>query len=756
MPDNSASRSALAAAVAAAAVAAVLFAAPPPGAAKHTDGNHEVPKTTLSVRIDGVLDDAAWQNALTLQLPYETSPQENVPAPARTELLMTYDSRKLYAAFRAYDPQPELIRAHYSDRDQAFQDDFVGIVVDTFNDERRAYEFFVNPLGVQMDLLMDDVGGNEDSSWDTIWDSAGRLTEDGYVVELAVPFDSLRFPKCDRDDCDQTWGLDALRIYPRDQRRRLGLNKQDRNRNCYLCQATKVSGFTQITPGRNFELDPTVTATRTRARFDLDDDDLGDADNDGDAGLTVRWGLTPSLTLNGTLNPDFSQVEADAAQLDVNTQFALFFREKRPFFLESADLFDTWFDAVFTRTIADPDWGVKLTGKEGKHAIGVMAARDTRNNLLLPGSQGSQQTSLDDDVTTTVVRYRRDVGESSALGVLLTDREGSDYHNRLVGVDGVLRPSKKDSVRFQYLHTDTRYPDEVAAEFDQPDGSFGGDAFVLAYNRSSRDQWWSARYVDKGEDFRADAGFESRVDTRFYLLGHGREWWAEDDDSWWSWAGLGGDLDFTEQHDGQPLEREAEFWFNLNGPWQSSFGVGAGLRDRFFNGAMFAEDFEWFNVNVRPNSTLRAGLFMRFGNDIDFANTRSGEQLIFEPSVTLRLGRHLSLDLEHVYRNLEVEGGERLFTANLTQAEAIYQFNQRLFVRAITQFRDVDRDPTLYLDEVDSESQRLFNQFLFSYKLNPQTVLFLGYSDNHRGDQDASLTQTDRTVFFKVGYAWRL
>jgi hypothetical protein len=311
-----------------------------------------IPRASSEVGVDAVLDEPAWDEALRLELPYEVWPADNAEASARTEALLTYDVSKLYVAFRAYDAHPDRIRARLSDRDRAFQDDFVGIVLDTFNDERRAFEFFVNAAGVQMDLVKDDISGREDSSWDAIWDSAGRVTEDGYVVELSIPYTSLRFQ---RQDGDQVWGVDLVRIHPRDLRRLYAMNQRDRDVNCYLCQVSKLVGFEGATPGRNLEITPTVTAIRTDVapdhkvdpsdpssdtrRFSQRGLDTGEADYD--PGITVKWGMTPNLTLSGTVNPDFSQVEADVGQLNVNQTFALFFPEKRPFFLEGADFFQT-------------------------------------------------------------------------------------------------------------------------------------------------------------------------------------------------------------------------------------------------------------------------------------------------------------------------------------------------------------------------------------------------------------------------------
>lgn len=712
-----------------------------------------VPVTDEKITVDGVLSEAAWKSALTMPLIYETRPAENTPAPVETEIYLTYDEDNLYIAFRAEDPEPEKIRARLSDRDRAFNDDFVGVALDTFNDERRAFEFFVNPLGVQMDLIFDGVNGREDGSWNGIWTSAGKLTATGYVVEMAIPYSTLRFPKGGQN---QIWGLDALRFYPRGDRLRLSINKQDRNIDCYLCQLTKIEGFAGASPGRNLEVTPTATAARQDRRDGFPDGKFQQGDTESDIGLTTTWGITPNITFSGTLNPDFSQVEADTAQLDINRQFALFFPERRSFFLEGAELFSTPFRAVFTRNVADPTWGGKLTGKVGKNAIGVFAARDELTNLLFPGSQGSRTTSLPIKSTDSVLRYRRDLGSSSALGALVTSRSGRDYSNQVYGIDGLYRFDDSNSVSFQGLISNTEYPDTVAAQFGQPQGSFDDRALRADFNHRSRNWQAWGRYRDIGPDFRADMGFISQVGFDQWVAGLAHVWWGEEDD-WYTNIRLGGDYDVTTDSTGQELEREAEMNLNISGPLQSQISVGGGIRDKFFNGTEFSQTFYFNWLEVRPTGNLWLGLFTTGGDAIDFGSTRPANRFRIEPNVTYNFGRHLRANLRHTYEKLDVDGGT-LFTANLSQLRLTYQFNLRTFARVILQNTDISRSVELFSDpaSVAPQTDRLFTQLLGSYKLNPRTVIFVGYSDTYRGDDQINLTQTDRAIFVKVGYAWVL
>lgn len=220
-----------------------------------------------------------------------------------------------------------------------------------------------------------------------------------------------------------------------------------------MCQAEKVIGFSGARAGENVEFDPTLSALITQERESFPGGKFIKKNDKADPGLTARWRFTPNLTLSAAVNPDFSHLEADAAQLDINTQFALYFPGKRPFFLGDANIFGAMFPIIYTRTLVDPNWGIKLTGKEGANAIGFFSVRDNQTFLIFPWSQGSKKTSLNMTNLSTAIRYRRDVGKASTLGFLVTDREGQDYYNRVAGVDGVFKLTSKDQFMFQFLES---------------------------------------------------------------------------------------------------------------------------------------------------------------------------------------------------------------------------------------------------------------------------------------------------------------
>jgi hypothetical protein len=709
---------------------------------------YTVPQTEGSIQIDAILDEAAWENALVMDLNYEVSPGDNVPAPVRTEVLLTNDGSNLYAAFRCYDDDPGALRTHLTDRESFWDDDHVNIHIDTFNDERRSFAFGANPFGVQMDAVA-SATQSFDWGWDGIWDSAGEIYDWGYVVELAIPFSQLRFQ---RTNGSQMWGFDAWRIYPRSVSHFIGVIPQDPDNSCWQCQMVKIEGFQGVSPGQNIEIAPTITSGRTDIRSELPSGDFENDDIRSEYGVTGKWGITPNLTLTGTLNPDFSQVEADALQLDINEPFALYYREKRPFFTEGADFFQTLKRAIYTRSVNDPSWGLKLTGKEGNHTIGGYVLRDETTNLLFPGSQGSDSESLAGGSTASVLRYKRDFGDKYTAGALFTDRKANDYNSRLAGIDNHFRLSESDEIQLQVLESWTMYPDSVAAEYEQPKGTFRDRYIAFEYDRNTRNNYWWLDYDYVGDGLRADLGFIPRVGFQDVEAGYIRRWIAEPG-QWWSRLSLSGDLLYYEDLDGNLLQKGGSISFRYNGKLQSAIYTEVSRTSEAYDDKQFDLWSHRTILNIRPLADLGLNFWVRVGDRIDYANSRLGKSLLVNPWLDYSLGRHLRVSLDHTIERMEVDGGQ-LYTANLTQMSAVYQFNIRTFFRAILHYVDYSYNTDLYIDEKDPEDQSLFAQLLFSYKINPQTVFFLGYSGNHFGSHEYDLAWNDRSIFMKIGYAW--
>lgn len=714
-----------------------------------------VRRTEAGVVVDGRLDERAWAAAAPVPLLFETDPGDNTPAPVETVCFLSYDEDNLYFGCRARDPHPDRIRAWISDRDDVDGQDRVVLTLDPFNDARRAFEFGVTPLGVQLDRTFDESSGEADDSWDTIWRSAGRISDGGYVVEAAIPFPSLRFPD---NDAVQTWGFYARRAWPRSEDVETRSMRWDRGRACQLCQANLATGIQGVSTGMGLELSPTLTARRTDRRASFPDGELATGPGEAELGVDARWSPATSLALNATVNPDFSQVEADVPQLDANRRFALFFPEQRPFFLEGADIFRTPIQAVFTRTVADPSWGAKLTGKLGSQAVGVMVTRDETTQLLLPASQGSDAETLDRPVTSAVGRYRRDVGTSHAVGALYAGRIGEEYENHVMGTDLHLQPLSSLTLRAQYLHSVTDDADELARARGRSTGSFVGDAARLEARLATRSWNANLNLEALSPGFRADAGFVPRVDVQAASVWGGHTWWGGEEQAFTSLRWDGGTWR-RQRWSGQLGDEGLWTLFEYAGPWQSAAWVNPEVMRQAFAGQVHELTRLWHGVRLRPSGAVSLGYWGVVGDAVDFANAREARQLQANPSVELRLGRHLDLSASFGYQRLSLEGRE-ILRASVSQLRSVYSFSPRAFVRATVQHRRTERNPALHREPVEPERTSVDAQLLFSYKVNPLTVLFVGYSDDWDGftavdRTDVDLTRRGRTFFVKLGYGWR-
>lgn len=728
------------------------------GRAQEVAPGYTAHQTTAMITVDGVLDEAIWSEAEEIPLRWEYLPGNNVAPPVETVCHVAYDVGSLYLACRSTDPDPSGIRGHLAERDdraRLAQDDHIAFLIDTFNDERRGFQFRVNAAGVQWDAIHVKTEGFEDFSWDALWTSAVQITATGYNVEVAIPFGSLRFPST----ADvQTWGFVIERSYPRGVRYRMRSVPTDRNTTCLLCGANKIVGFQGISPGGVLDLVPALTARRTDERPSFPDGDLVPtkqtdfADLQPDFGMDLRWGVTPSTSLNATFNPDFSHVEADQAQLSVNRRFALLFPEQRPFFLEGADFFLTPFQAVFTRTVVDPDAGVKVTGKEGANTVGVFAARDATTSILIPSNQGSANDVLAQESYAAVARYRRDLGPTSYVGGLMTSRSGGDYHNRVFGVDGVYQLNPSNGVRFQYLTSSTEYPNALALAHEQATGGFSGGAFTAQYNHVSQDWAIAAEYEDLSEDFRADLGFIPRVDLRSGRGSLSRIFRGAAD-GWFTQIAMTGAYSRIEDQGGNLSDETSTGTLTYRGPSQSNASLGASHVNRFHEGTIYGLDRADLSFDVRPSGSVSLGAGLRFGDFVDFRNNRESFGLSFTPNAQFDVGTRLAINLGQVFQRLTF-GGQEVFQANLMQARVLFHFNTQTFVRGVVQYRKVSRDPDLYVSPVSSETEQLLTQLVFSYRVSAQTSLYVGYRDQHNGADDFDLLRRSRSLFIKFGYAF--
>ena len=424
-----------------------------------------IPRFDKPPVIDGKLDDEVWKQAVVLKDFYQINPGDNTAPSGATEVFIGYDSRFLYFGFHCYD-DPAKVRGTVAKRDQIFDEDNVRIFLDTFNDQRRAYVLGWNPLGIQQDGIMTE-GSGTDFSVDIVMESKGILTSDGWTVEVAIPFKSLRYEA----GKDKLWGFHVWRNIDRFNDEMDSWVPISRDNSGTLTQEAHLTGLEGISTERTLEIIPSLTLSETGKRVnaltpaqlaaDATLRDPGRMLNEpikSDLGLTMKYGITPTVTLDMAINPDFAQVEADQTVVLANQRFPIFFEEKRPFFLEGIDIFQTRLQPVHTRAIIDPDIAVKLTGKRGRNTFGVLLASDNA-----PGNfTGDERRDpvnfrfLDKNAYVAVVRLKHDVGKESSIGFLGTSYNFIEKHNQLAGIDGRFKLNKQTTFTFQVLGTTSR------------------------------------------------------------------------------------------------------------------------------------------------------------------------------------------------------------------------------------------------------------------------------------------------------------
>lgn len=501
----------------------------------------------------------------------------------------------------------------------------------------------------------------------------------------------------------------------------------------------------------NLEVVPTLTASLARPPAFM-----GQHTGKTDVGLGIRYGITPEISVNLAINPDFSHVEADTAQLDVNSRFTLSFPERRPFFLDGADYFRTPHEAVFTRTITSPEVAAKLTTKRGANTIAAFLARDEVTNLLFPGAEGSAATTLEQPNNAFVGRYSRSFRDASSLGALLTVRDGDGYRNAVGGVDTRWRISDQQELVTHVLGSTTTYPDHIAEEFGQPLGKFAGHATLLRYAYESRNWFANLNHWHVDSSFRADAGFMKQAGSGQQDIEVGRKWFGDASD-WWSRVRLRGIYEIKHHEDGRVLEETYIAGFDVSGPLQSELELRLRNSREFDSGRYF--DLERMEVSTQfePIGGLQIGFDGRLGEQVDYDNLRLAEQFLFEPFVTWNVSRKLLVGIDGSKVVLETTTGKPILNASTLDLRAMWHFNLRSYLRLTIQETDIQRNPEAYIVDVVSRSRNIGRQLLYSWKLNPQTVFFIGYSDAYAQAADRyELRSTDRRWFLKLGYGFAI
>lgn len=668
-------------------------------------------------------------------------PRDGAPASQRTEAYLGYDSEYLYIVMLCFDTHPERLRARLSRREDIFRDDRVDVFLDTFNDQRRSYAFTVNPYGVQADATWVERESNQyDISFDTVWESDGRLTDQGYQVWIAIPFQSLRFPPVE----EQEWGIILTRFITRSNEGAFWPHVSSRIEG-RLNQSARLIGLTGISPGRNIQIVPyaffrsfKTLDTGSPPRFIRDRADL-------EAGVDFKAVIRDSLVFDATLNPDFNQVESDEPQVTVNQRFEVFFPEKRPFFLENASFFETPINLFFSRRIADPSFGARLTGKAGGWAIGALYADDQ--------SVGEGRTA-DDPLAGaashySVFRLNRDISSQSTVGLIFTDRRLEDSFNRVGGVDARIKFTRNWVATLQGVTSSTRLLDGTESS---------GPAYDAVLQRSGRQLGYTLEYKDRSPGFRTQTGFlpgsrgsdrpgqpgvrrvqlrpdirsaRQLVTYRFRPEGRYLIAWGPDVTVNPTWL-----------HDGSPLD----LLYGLDLTWELTgqtylTGFYTGLQERLqpedfpslvqrtrFSSAR--QGFSWrthFATNLAIQGEIARGTVVNLvpveGIPPALANSSQGNlQMTWFPLHFVRIEGGYILS-----RLLDRTNTESVFNNHIFRTKVNTQFNRQDSLRVIVQYDTLLANPSRTFLETD---KNLNLDFLFTHLVNPWTALYVGYNNN--------------------------
>jgi hypothetical protein len=679
-------------------------------------------RPTTTPKIDGVLDDEAWSSD---PLPLDTwksyNPMRGEAAAEQTKVWIAYDDQAVYFAFRCLDSEPKKIRTTISRRDGAFADDWVGLSLDSSRAGQLAYHLFVNPNGIQMDALQSGAGG-EDFAPDWVWQSAGRVGPDGWSAEIRVPLENIRF----RSGTDVRMGV---LFWRRLSRSGVSASWPEMPTGKWVFESNTSVVFDELRSRRLLEVIPSATFssnqsretptvwTRTRSK--------------GDAGISVKYGLTSAITLDATVNPDFSQVESDQFEVEVNQRFPVFFSEKRPFFMEGLGLFNlagtggdaTMRSAVHTRRIIDPSAGLKLTGTAGKHTFGVLSSADA-------SPPGERQRVF------TIGREVLNFGKGQYVGLLTTDTEFGTEHNRVAGGDVAFRRGEHFSANGSFLSTHSR---SLEGESKSGTGSEG------TYEYSTRRFTAAGQLEHYDRGFQMDTAFINRVgvtrgwqyqDLNFYPSHPRFQWIKRVNPFVWITMAKDRNEGGTEAFYLPALRMN----FTRSGNLRIDYGTGhetfAGRR--FETGRWGADGGvqikRWLNIGGNTNR----GPAIFYDATAPFQGDRrsAGARVALQPSARIYSNTSYSFV---TFQNRS--SGLNVYRVHIVNERATYQFTPRFFVRAVAQF--------------DSSRERVLTDFLASYELSPGTVVHAGYGSLYARDTSDDYHATARAFFFKASYRAR-
>ena len=681
----------------------------------------EITRIQNEIIIDGDLTEIEWGQARGTDYFLEIDPGENITPPEKTEVKVAYDDQNLYVAFWAF-ADPKDIRASFQKRDQAWMDDWVAIFLDTYGDANTGTMIGANPYGIQMDAK-NNGGGNDDPTFDLVYESKGKITDKGYQVEMAIPFSSLSFP----DKEVQEWKVGFYRSLPREKRSQILWGGFDRTNPCFLCQMGTLIGIQGIKQKGSFEFLPAIVGSQA-AELDQNNT-LKKGTAAGEASLGIKYSLSSDRVIELTINPDYSQVEADEEQVDVNTTFALFFPEKRPFFNAGNDLINTWINAIYTRSINNPIASGRMINRGQKNSWYLLSAMDEDSPYIIPGEEQSFSL-LGGRSISNIFRFRRTLEEASHFGILATDRRmvNSEGSGSVVGFDTRYKFNKTYQVELQTLFSKTQEPTDSLLVSNETFGdnntftfdgeSFTGNAFELEFRRETEHWGLETGYDHKTPTFRADNGFISNNNQRRVYL---QSFWVYTPDKLISKIVGGFHTGVEYNFEGEKKSRYTAFFGNVVLPRQTRLNVNITTIpiNRFKN--IDLKNLWDLKVNMNSHfnkSFALGGSFSKGVNTVTFLDIpEKGSSNSFSLWTRLKVSDRFQVGGTYEKQQMTtLDKKEEYYSGYLAGIRVNYQYNQALSFRLLGQYNDF--------------SQTFQLQPLLSYQPSPFTIFYIGLTSN--------------------------
>ncbi|MCX7833344.1 MAG: carbohydrate binding family 9 domain-containing protein [Ignavibacteria bacterium] len=713
--------------------------------------------------IDGELNEGIWHTLNKYKNFCEVSPGDNTKPEVETEFMITYDEDYLYIGFVCYENNMKKLRKTLTKRDNAFSDDFIGIIFDTYSEGKNAYELFVNPYGVQGDGMWLS-NGNEDMNFDLIWYSDAKIYSDKWTAEIAIPFKSIKFPQ------GKDWHFHVIRNRPRENRYQYSFIKINRNDPTLFTNYATLKGISNVKAGKNIELIPYILGSQKGSKSDFNNVD-SEFENEKikiNTGFNLKYSFTSNLIGEFTLNPDFSQVEADASVINMNNTYAIFYTEKRPFFNEGANIFKSFFRTVYTRSINNPLFAIKLTGKVNKSEIGFISAYDKKTPFIVPYKESSDFLVTDRKSFSNIFRYKYSpFNDDSYFGITITDREvnkeGNKFwnpegYNRVFSFDGSYRFLENYTVGFQFIKSftkeiyDTNYASELIFGNDKHTGKFDGEYFnglaaIVNFQRTGEHYNFDLEYSMRSPEVRMDNGFNSNNDFHSFETGQSYVFYVDKDFLKRIEPSLR--LSVSLDYGGNLREQFAiaSVWFLFKNQLQLYLG-NLLVNNEEFKGRFLTDVRRmWINFNANTFVWLDGGFNLEIGRFIIRNDNPSvGFGIRNSLWVNFKPLDNLVFSINHNYFELsESYKGTKLFAGYILRNSTNYQILKDISFR--------------FIIEYNSFANRIYINPLLTYQPNPFTIFYLGFASQYDNLNDmngfSKYTLSDRQFFLKMQYLFK-